>query len=84
MKSFLVYILRSTVDGSFYIGYSSDINRRLFEHNSGKTRYTKNKRPWELVYSEKFISKKDALKRERFLKSQKNRSFYEKLIKGIL
>jgi len=75
-----VYILKSLKNGSFYIGYTGDIDARLERHNSGNTRYTKKKRPWALVYSEKFISKSDAIKRERFLKKQKNREFYIRLI----
>jgi putative endonuclease len=79
---FYVYILRSKLDGSYYIGYTTDMGRRLDEHNNGLSRYTSKKIPWELVYTEQFQKKSEALKRERFLKSQRNRSFYERLIKG--
>ncbi|VAW20065.1 hypothetical protein MNBD_BACTEROID01-1456, partial [hydrothermal vent metagenome] len=68
------------VDNSFYIGYTSNIVQRLEYHNSGKSRYTSRKMPWELVYFEEFESKADALKREVFLKKQKNTRFYLKLI----
>ncbi len=77
---YFVYILQSESDHSFYIGYTSDLNRRLEEHNSGHTRYTSHKRPWAVAYDEEFNSKTDALKREKFLKKQKNRTFYQKLI----
>jgi len=76
---YFVYILRSLKDGSFYIGYTSNIDRRLEEHNLGESRYTKKKKPWEIFYFEIFRSKREALKRERFLKKQKNTSFYMKL-----
>ncbi|NOY94853.1 MAG: GIY-YIG nuclease family protein, partial [Chlorobi bacterium] len=60
----------------------SNIRQRLEYHNSGKSRYTSRKMPWELVYFERFESKTGAIKRERFLKKQKNTRFYLKLING--
>ena len=77
---FYVYIIRSLKDKSYYIGYTANLENRVWEHNFGSTRYTSHKRPWELVYSEEFENKRDALKRERFLKKQKNRAFYQRLI----
>ncbi|MBL7074129.1 GIY-YIG nuclease family protein [candidate division KSB1 bacterium] len=79
---FYVYLLQSEKDGSFYIGYTSNLELRIKEHNNGKGRYTNKKTPWSLVYVERFAIKSDALRRERFLKRQKNRAFYEKLIRG--
>jgi putative endonuclease len=78
--SFFVYILQSEQDGSYYIGYSEDPEKRIEDHNSGRARYTRHKIPWKLVYQEKFNTKTEALKRERFLKKQRNREFYFKLI----
>ena len=60
---FYVYILQSLKDNSFYTGYSSNLLNRVREHNFGSTRYTSHKRPWELIYSEEFDNKRDALKR---------------------
>ena len=77
--NYFVYILRSLKEGSFYIGYTDNLDRRLEEHNLGKARYTKKKKPWEIFYFEIFRSKREALKREKFLKKQKNTSFYMKL-----
>ena len=77
---FYIYMLRSQRDGSFYIGFTTDLERRLYEHNQGLSRYTKSKIPWIMVYTEKFEEKRDALKRELFLKIQRNKSFYLKLI----
>ena len=42
---------------------TSDLNRRLNEHNSGKVKSTKNRRPMKLIYTEEFDSKEDAMKR---------------------
>jgi putative endonuclease len=77
--SYFVYILRSIKDSSFYIGYTNNLDRRLEEHNKGESRYTRKKKPWKIFYFEIFRSKSEALKRERFLKKQKNTSFYMKL-----
>jgi len=77
---FSVYILKSKVDGSFYIGQTNDINDRLIRHNSGRAKYTKNKVPWDLVYSEKFDSRSKALQREKEIKSWKSSKLINKLI----
>jgi putative endonuclease len=78
--AYIVYIIQSEVDASFYIGFTGDIGKRLEYHNSGKSRYTSRKIPWNLVYTEKFVLKKDAIKREKFLKAQRNNEFYHRLI----
>ena len=79
---FTVYILQSELTDQFYIGYTSNLIRRFFEHNTDQSRYTRNKGPWKLVYTEYFSSKSEAIKRERFLKAQRNREFYLRLIRG--
>jgi len=60
-----VYILRCA-DNTLYTGYTIDIERRVFEHNSEKigAKYTKARRPVELIYKESFKDKGDALRRE--------------------
>ena len=77
-----VYVLRSLKDGKHYIGYTSNLERRLKEHNSGKQRSTKHRAPFELIYYEEFESKSDAIKRERQLKSYKGGEAFKRLIKG--
>jgi len=49
-------------------------------HNKGKVRYTKKYIPWKLEYYEEFNSRGEAMKREKFLKKQKCKEFYNKLI----
>ncbi len=70
---FWIYILKSESTGKMYVGHTSDIERRLKEHNDkehGKLRYTrKQKGPWALIYSERMNTRNDAMKRERFLKT---------------
>ena len=67
--SYFTYVLKSDYDGTYYYGSTKDLKERLKVHNSGKSRYTKGKRPWKLHYSEEFKTRGDALKREKFFKS---------------
>ena len=64
-----VYVLRSKRDGSSYIGCTGDLKKRLSEHKEGKSKYTRDKRPWKLIYYEYCLNKRDAFRRERYLKS---------------
>ena len=80
MNQYFVYILRSVKDGSFYIGYSQNIEDRLWEHNIGRTGYSSKRRPWELIYKEEYASSTEALKREKYLKSLKSKKYIEKLV----
>jgi len=63
-----VYVLRSIATGRHYIGMTSDAKRRLEEHNTRTGRWTSSFRPWELIASEEFGSRKDASAREAFFK----------------
>ena len=64
-----VYVLRSEQDGRLYVGMSADVEKRLREHNSGRTKSTKGYRPWNLVDKEAFPDRETARKREKYLKS---------------
>jgi putative endonuclease len=79
-----VYVLKSLKDGKNYTGYSSDVNRRIIEHNSGKTESTRRRRPFKLLYLEKYQSEEEAKKRERFLKRGKGREELKKLLNGAV
>jgi len=65
---FYVYLLKSEKNGRVYTGYTSDLKQRITDHNSGQSPYTKNNRPYRLVYYEAYASKSDAQKREKSLK----------------
>ncbi|WP_297703080.1 GIY-YIG nuclease family protein [uncultured Eudoraea sp.] len=79
---FFVYMIESAVDNSFYIGQTKDLIKRVQYHNEGLSKYTSKKIPWKLVYTEEFNTRTEAIKRERFLKNQKNRTFYKRLIQN--
>jgi putative endonuclease len=73
---FLVYALYSEKYQKIYIGYTSNIEQRLLSHNElGTKGYTLRYRPWKLIYTESFLLKSDAMKREKLLKSAKGREF---------
>jgi putative endonuclease len=77
-----IYILKSQIDDTYYIGYTDNLERRVYEHNFGKKGYTRKKRPWKLVYSEECDNKTEAIKREIYLKRNKSRVYIEELIKS--
>ena len=64
-----------------YFGQSEDLRKRIHEHNSNQSDYTKGKGPWEIVYYEAYKSKKDALKREYQLK--RFSKVYQMLVKRL-
>ena len=71
-------------DGSLYTGWTTDTERRVAVHNSEKgAKYTRGKRPVKLVYSERFDTKSEALKREWAIK-QLSHDEKMKLIEGLM
>ncbi|NCO44703.1 GIY-YIG nuclease family protein [Candidatus Wolfebacteria bacterium] len=72
---YFVYILRSRKDNNVYIGITSDIERRLKQHNSGKNLSTKYRTPFDLIYSEKTENRVDARNREKYFKSGVDREW---------
>ena len=76
---FYTYIIFSQSLNIYYKGFTSDIETRLAYHNSGKSPYTSRTNDWDLVYSIKFKTKKEALIEEKRIKKL-NRSSLEKII----
>ena len=71
---FYVYILLSLKDGKLYIGFTSDLKRRLKEHKTGGSKSTKCRLPFKLLYYEAHSSEKDARRREKYFKTDKGKS----------
>lgn len=64
-----VYMIRCN-DSSLYTGWTTDLQRRVHEHSTGRgSRYTRSRRPIQLVFSEKHPSPLDAMRREAAIKS---------------
>jgi putative endonuclease len=73
---FSVYVLFSEKYDKIYIGFTSNLEARLLSHNElGNKGWTIKFRPWKLVYSEKHQTKKEALIREKELKSGRGRAW---------
>lgn len=79
-KEGFVYILQSTNNGSYYIGSTKDLSKRILYHNAGYCKATKFLVPYQLLFSQKFDSLLDARKIEYKLKRFKNRKIIEKII----
>jgi len=71
-----VYLLKDRYS-RIYVGYTSDLKRRLKEHTRGKSKYLRNRRPVKLIYYEAYLSRKDARRREASLKN------YGSVLKGL-
>ena len=81
---FYVYILKSTIDNRFYVGYTIDLKKRLDSHNQGKVYSTKNRRPFDLIYYEFCLNKNDALHREKYLKTSWGKRYIKNRLKNYL
>jgi putative endonuclease len=78
-KKFITYIIKSDSINKFYIGYTSDSEKRLKKHNTKSNKWTKRGVPWKVVYTKEFPTKSQAIKHERYLKKLKNKTYLEKL-----
>jgi len=78
---YYVYIIQSELDGTYYIGSTQGLDERIQRHNEGRSKYSRAKAPWKLVYYEEHPSRSAAMKRENRIKRQKRTGFIEKLVK---
>ena len=79
---YFVYIIKSEKDGSYYTGLTDNLERRLKEHNKSDTKTTRSKKPWRVIYFEKYQTRPGARKREKFLKSGIGREWRSKFMPG--
>ena len=77
---FAVYIIESVSSGQYYIGCTGDLQKRLEYHNAGKSRWTRGRGPWRLVYEERHSTRGEALRRERQIKRMKSREQVQRLV----
>ena len=79
---FVTYVLYSATFDKIYIGYTSDLEQRLLSHNVFANKgYTIKYRPWEILFTEQFASKTEAMSREKQLKSGVGREMIWNLIR---
>jgi putative endonuclease len=84
MEKYYTYILQSESTGKYYVGHTHDMEQRLKQHNdhafSGSLATKRLKGPWKLVYSEKFETRAEAVRREREFKSLKSSKAVERFL----
>jgi putative endonuclease len=78
---FHTYIIFNSNINQYYIGSTNNIEDRLYRHNAGQNKATKKGAPdWQLVYSEEFNTRSEAVQREMKIKKMKSRKYIERLI----
>lgn len=81
---YYVYVLLSQKDEELYTGFTIDLNKRIAEHNKGYELSTKSRIPFELIYFEWCLDKKDAIAREKYLKSGMGKKYLRNRLKHYL
>ena len=81
---YTVYVIRSKVSGTFYTGQTSDFQRRFEQHQQGIAHYTRVRGPWEIMLTEEYANLREAMRRERFLKSGHGREWLKQRLNGGL
>lgn len=78
-EMYYTYVIKSEKDGRYYIGSSSDVEKRLEFHNQGLNVSTKHRRPFVVVFKKEFPTKLEAVNFEFLLKKQKGGDGFRKL-----
>ena len=81
---YYTYVMRCIKDNSSYTGFTADLRERFKEHNDGKVTATKDRKPFELIYYEACLDKKDAYSREKYLKSGPGKRYLKNRLKRFL
>jgi putative endonuclease len=76
-----VYVLQSLKNESLYIGYTTDLRKRLDYHNNGRNVSTKPYMPWQLIHYEAYRSGKDAERREKYFKTSQGSRLLKRMLK---
>ena len=75
MTEYIVYVLKSLNSDHYYVGQTINLKRRIQEHNSRKVFWTKRYAPWIIIYTEKYTTREEAVKREKYFKSHAGRNW---------
>ncbi len=79
---YYTYVLKSDKDNKLYIGFTNNLKLRFEQHKKGLVTSTKNRRPLKLIYCEICTERKDATKREGYLKTHYGKMFLKKRLKS--
>jgi putative endonuclease len=74
---YYAYVIKSIHQKYYYKGHCHDLEKRLAEHNSGKTKSNKAYLPFEICYFEEFTNREEAIKREKYFKSASGRRYLQ-------
>jgi putative endonuclease len=80
VMAYNVYAIKSSIDNRKYVGFTLDLERRINEHNNGRTKSTKGYIPWILIYNELVETREVARKREKYLKSGIGKEFLKQIL----
>ena len=81
---YYVYVLLSKSDKKFYTGATSNLKSRVQKHNNGLIPSTSKRRPLKLIYYEACISKEDAFRREKYLKTGMGKRYLRNRLKNTI
>jgi len=81
---YFTYVLQSLKDKKLYIGYTTDLKRRLEEHKFGGSDSTRKRLPFRFVFYEAFVSKEDAKRREGYFKTNKGKKALKLILRDSL
>ena len=84
MQYYFTYVLQSELDKLFYTGYTKDIELRIEQHQKGLVESTKNRLPLKLIYYEACLNQRDAIHREKYLKTHYGKMFLKNRLKSYL
>ncbi|MBI4160418.1 MAG: GIY-YIG nuclease family protein [Candidatus Yanofskybacteria bacterium] len=80
---FYAYVLRNK-GNRLYTGFTYDLRKRFKEHNDKRSKYTKHRGPYELIYYEACLDENDARQREKYLKSGTGKRYLKNRLKRFL
>lgn len=84
MKFFYVYILKSINFDFIYVGFTTNLKVRFYDHNNGKELSTKHYAPFELIHYEAYRNEKDAKRREEYFKTTKGKTTLRIMLREYL
>ena len=79
-----IYVIQSKKDEKWYTGYTGDLQKRFKEHNDNEVTSTKGRGPFDLIYYEACLNKKDAFAREKYLKTGMGKRYLKNRLKRFL
>lgn len=81
---FYTYVIENNKKNRWYTGSTGDLRKRLKQHNTKQSTWTKTGSPWTLVYYETCLNKEDAMSREKYLKSGMGKRYLKNRLRSFL